>query len=134
MNWLIKFAPFRYSWNDCLLNGQFEIYSVRSYQARNNLKEMKLGEKVLFYHSQKEQKIMGVMKVIEEAHQDFTTNDPKWVSVTFEPIHSFESPITLAQLKEVESFGNLGLIKQPRLSVMPVTESIYNQIVAMGSL
>ena len=87
--WLVKFAPFRYSWQDILRNGKFEIYSVRNAQARNNLRDMKLNDEVLFYHSQKENCIMGKMKVIEEAHQDKTTVDKKWVSVTFEPVESY---------------------------------------------
>lgn len=123
--WLIKFAPFRYSWKDILRNGRFEIYSVRNAQARNNLKKMKLGDIVLFYHSQKEQCIMGKMKVIEEAHQDKTTDDARWLSVTFEPFESFQNPISLAQLKKEKDLQNIGLIKQPRLSVMPLTENEF---------
>ncbi|MCK9452121.1 MAG: EVE domain-containing protein [Bacteroidales bacterium] len=71
--WLIKCVPFRGSWQDILRNGKFEIYAVRNAQARNKLKTMKLNEEVLFYHSQKGNCIMGKMKVIEEAHQDKTT-------------------------------------------------------------
>jgi predicted RNA-binding protein with PUA-like domain len=119
--WLIKFAPFRYSWQDVLRNGKFEIYSVRNFQARNNLKEMKLDDEVLFYHSQEGNCIMGSMKVIEEAHQDKTTVDTKWVSVTFEPIESFENPISLQKIKETAGLENIGLIKQPRLAVMPLS-------------
>lgn len=130
--WLVKFAPFRYSWQDCLANGRFEIYSVRNYQARNNLQEMNLGNRVLFYHSQKERQIMGEMKVVEEAHQDFTTSDERWVSVTFEPVTNFEHPVTLTQLKEDGGFEELGLIRQPRLSVMPVEEELYDKILEMA--
>jgi len=132
-HWLVKFAPFRYSWQDCLANGRFEIYSVRNYQARNNLQEMALGDRVLFYHSQKGRQIMGEMKVIEEAHQDFTTSDERWVSVTFEPITNFDEPVTLTQLKEDGGFEELGLIRQPRLSVMPVEKCLYEKILEMGN-
>lgn len=118
--WLVKFAPFRYSWKDVLRNGKFEIYSVRSPQARNNLKEMKLGDEVLFYHSQQENCIMGKMKVIEEAHQDKTTDDMRWVSVTFEPIETMAIPISLNKIKRTQELENLRLIKQPRLSVMGI--------------
>lgn len=97
--WLIKFAPFRYSWQNVLRNGKFEIYSVRNAQAGNNLKAMQLDDVVLFYHSQEGNEIMGVMKVINEAHQDITTEDPKWVSVTFEPIETFAKPISLQVIK-----------------------------------
>lgn len=78
-DWLVKFAPFRYSWENILRNGKFEIYSVRNPQARNNLKLMRLGDEVLFYHSQEGNCIVGKMKVIEEAHQDKTTADLRWV-------------------------------------------------------
>ncbi len=119
--WLIKFAPFRYSWQDILRMGKFEIYSVRNAQARNNLKAMKLGDEVLFYHSQEGNEIMGIMSVSEEAHQDKTTEDPKWVSVTFEPQKSFLRPISLQEIKSTKGIENIGLIKQPRLAVMKLT-------------
>ncbi len=126
--WLVKFAPFRFSWQDILRLGKFEIYSVRNAQARNNLKEMKLNDEVLFYHSQEEKSIMGNMKVIEEAHQDKTTEDPQWVSVTFEPIHTYKSPILLKKIKESDSLQNIGLIRQPRLAVMKLTKNEFETI------
>ncbi len=126
--WLVKFAPFRYSWQDVLRNGKFEIYSVRNAQARNNLKAMKLGDKVLFYHSQEGNEIMGIMRVIEEAHQDKTTNDPQWVSVTFEPLESFSKPISLQLIKGTKDLENIGLIKQPRLAVMKLTVEEFTLI------
>lgn len=129
--WLVKFAPFRCSWKDILRNGKFEIYSVRNAQARNNLKAMKLGDHVLFYHSQKGNSIMGIMKVIEEAHQDKTTADPKWVSVTFEPIDSFENPISLQKIKGIHGLENIGLIRQSRLSVMKLSKSEYELIITI---
>jgi predicted RNA-binding protein with PUA-like domain len=131
--WLVKFAPFRYSWQDVLRNSKFEIYSVRNAQARNHLKEMKINDEVLFYHSQEGNCIMGKMKVIEEAHQDKTSDDPKWVSVTFEPIESFENPISLQKLKDIKELENMALVKQPRLSVMKLTESEYEIINSMPS-
>lgn len=126
--WLVKFAPFRFSWQDVLRNGKFEIYSVRNAQARNNMKAMKLNDEVLFYHSQEGNSIMGKMKVIEEAHQDKTTIDSRWVSVTFEPMVSFKEPITLKQIKTIESLHNIGLIKQPRLSVLSLTTFEFETI------
>ncbi|MEZ4988525.1 MAG: EVE domain-containing protein [Saprospiraceae bacterium] len=126
--WLVKFAPFRYSWQDVLRNGKFEIYSVRNAQARNNLKEMKLDDKVLFYHSQEGNCVMGIMKVIEEAHQDKTTDAPQWVSVTFEPIDSFKTPVALHIIKQTDGLENIGLIKQPRLAVMKLTENEFRII------
>jgi predicted RNA-binding protein with PUA-like domain len=132
--WLVKFAPFRYSWQDALRNSKFEIYSVRNAQARNNLKEMQIGDEVLFYHSQEGNQIMGKMKVIEEAHQDKTTSDPSWVSVTFEPIESFEKPIPLQKIKELKELESIALIKQPRLAVMKLSNIEYNFILGLNNL
>jgi predicted RNA-binding protein with PUA-like domain len=130
--WLAKFAPFRCSWQDILRNGRFEINSFRNSQARNNLKSMKLGDEVLFYHSQEGNCVMGIMKVIEEAHQDKTTSDPKWVSVTFEPKESFENPISLQKIKGIHGLENIGLIRQPRLSVMNLSKSEYELIISIA--
>lgn len=126
--WLVKFAPFRYSWQDVLRNGKFEIYSVRNAQARNNLMVMKLNDQVLFYHSQEGNCVMGIMKVSVEAHQDKTTDDPKWVSVTFEPIESLKTPVALHIIKQTDGLENIGLIKQPRLAVMKLSENEFNII------
>ena len=89
---------------------------------------MKLGDKVLFYHSQEGNEIMGIMRVIEEAHQDKTTEDPNWASVTFEPIQSFSKPISLQLIKGTKELENIGLIKQPRLSVMELTVEEFTLI------
>ena len=129
--WLVKFAPFRYSWNDCLRYGRFEIYSVRNPQARNNLRTMQLGDLTLFYHSQTEKQVMGIMKVIEEAHQDPTTIDSRWLSVTFEPVRALKRPVTLSQIKAEPELFNIGLVKQQRLAVMPLSAGQFNHIVEM---
>lgn len=129
--WLVKFAPFRYSWQDVLRNGKFEIYSVRNAQARNNLKEMKIGDEVLFYHSQEGNCIMGKMKVVEEAHQDKTTDDIRWISVTFEPIGSLNTPIDLSVIKATKGLENIGLIKQPRLAVIKLGKEEYDLILSL---
>lgn len=131
--WLVKFAPFRYSWDDVLRNGQFEIYSVRNAQARNNLKAMKAYDEVLFYHSQEGNCIMGRMKVIAEAHQDPTTTDARWVSVTFEPVESFEMPIPLTAIKANTILSNIGLIRQPRLAVMKLLKDEYVEILKFNN-
>ena len=127
--WLVKFAPFRYSWEDILRNGRFEIYSVRNAQARNYLKLMELDDEVLFYHSQQGNCIMGKMKVISEAHQDPTTIDKRWLSVTFEPVDTFQRPISLSKIKTTNGLENIGLVKQPRLSVMKLEKEEFERIV-----
>jgi len=130
--WLVKFAPFRYSWHDILRNGKFEIYSVRNAQARNNLKKMVCDDLVLFYHSQEENCIMGMMKVIKEAHQDPTTDDNRWVSVTFEPVESFTNSVFLKQIKLVPELNDISLVKQPRLAVMSLRREHYEKIISLG--
>jgi predicted RNA-binding protein with PUA-like domain len=131
--WLIKFAPFRYSWTDCLRNGKFEIYSVKSPQSRNNLAKMKLEDKVLLYHSQQDLAVMGIMKVIAEAHQDPTTLDNKWLSVTFEPLETLNKPVELLIIKQTKGLENIGLIKQPRVAVMPITKKEFDIILNLGN-
>lgn len=131
--WLVKFAPFRCSWQDILRYGKFEIYAVRNAQARNNLKAMRLDDAVLFYHSQIGNCVMGIMRVEVEAHQDKTTSDQKWVSVTFVPKESFIKPVSLQIIKETPCLKSIGLVKQPRLSVMGLQKLEFSTICQLGS-
>ena len=132
--WLVKFAPFRFSWQKALLNGCFEIYSVRNPQSRNNLRAMQLNDRVLFYHSQVDHAVMGIMKVIREARQDPTTSDTRWVSVTFEPVKTFARPVLLKQIKTIPELQNITLIKQPRVSVMTLSKIEFDLIVSLSIL
>ena len=132
--WLVKFAPFRNSWSDILRYGKFEIYSVRNALARNNLKSMIVGDEALYYHSQEGNCVMGRMKVTEEAHQDKTTLDQRWVSVTFEPVESFITPVSLTQIKETVELRGIGLIKQPRLSVMKLSQIEFQKILELAQM
>jgi len=130
--WLVKFAPFRCSWDDILRNGKFEIYSVHNPQARNNLKSMRLSDEVLFYHSQQGNCIMGKMVVIEEAHQDKTTTDNRWLSVTFEPVETFETPVPLSIIKNLPRLKQTGLIMQPRVAVHSLSKDDFELITTLG--
>lgn len=126
--WIVKFAPFRVSWENILASGKFEIYSVRNAQSRNNLEQMKIGDLAFYYHSQTDKQIMGIMEVMKEAHQDFTTTDPRWKSVTFEPVESLIIPIPLSLIKSTTSLKELFLIRQPRLAVGEITETEFNTL------
>lgn len=126
--WIVKFAPFRVSWENILASGKFEIYSVRNAQSRNNLEQMKIGDLAFYYHSQTDKQIMGIMEVMKEAHQDFTTTDPRWKSVTFEPVESLPIPIPLSLIKSTTSLKELFLIRQPRLAVGEITETEFNTL------
>ena len=132
--WIVKFAPFRVSWEHILASGKFEIYSVRNLQAQKNLKAMNIGDLALFYHSQEGLSVMGCMTVVREAHQDFTTKDERWQSVTFEPVESFASPIPLADIKSRTELQNISLVRQPRLAVGEISEQEYNMIKSLSSL
>ena len=123
--WMVKFAPFRVSWEDILASGKFEIYSLRNPQSRNNLERMKLGDLVFYYHSQTDKQVMGIMQVIREAHQDFTTSDPRWKSVTFEPIETLKTPIQLSTIKKTEKLQQIALVRQPRLAVSELSNEEY---------
>lgn len=125
---MVKFAPFRVSWEDILASGRFEIYSVRNPQSRNNLEQMKLGDMAFYYHSQTDKLVMGIMEVTKEAHQDFTTTDPRWKSVTFEPSETLKHPISLQSIREEESLKNIALIHQPRLAVSELTKEEYETL------
>ena len=132
--WLIKFSPKRSSWVDILVKGKFTMRGVRNYQARNYLKEMALSDSVLYYHSQYELQVMGVMKVIRPAHQDISSSDPKWVSVDFKPVKTLENPVTLKKIKATKELQNIAIIKQPRLSVMPITEYEFNTLLHLSNV
>ena len=131
--WMVKFAPFRVSWEDILASGKFEIYSVRNPQSRNNLEKMKLGDLVFYYHSQTDKQIMGIMQVTREAHQDFTTSDARWKSVTFEPVESLKRPIHLQTIKETKELKQIALVHQPRLAVSELTELEFDTIKNLSS-
>ncbi|RMG76440.1 MAG: EVE domain-containing protein [Bacteroidetes bacterium] len=130
--WLVKSEPYKYSWNDLEKDGKTFWDGVRNYQARNNLKSMKKGDLVLYYHSNEGKEIVGIAKVIKEYYQDPTTDDTRWVAVDIEPYRKFKKPVTLKQIKEDEVLQNIGLIKQPRLSVMPVKREEFDRIVELG--
>jgi predicted RNA-binding protein with PUA-like domain len=93
---------------------------------------MRINDEALFYHSQEGNCVMGRMKVIEEAHQDPTTTDPRWLSVTFEPTHTLKNPVPLAAIKSTPDLSQIALIRQPRLSVSKLTPVEFNRIVELG--
>lgn len=132
--WLIKFSPKRTSWVDILVKGNFTMRSVRNYQARNYLKEMALSDSALYYHSQYELQIMGIMEVIRTAYQDISSSDPKWVSVDFKPVKTLENPVTLKKIKATKELQNIAIIKQPRLAVMPITKYEFDTLLHLSNV
>ena len=128
--WLVKQEPEAYSFDDLVKDGKTDWTGVRNFQARNNLQEMKKGDKVLFYHSVSEKSVVGLAKVSKIAFADPT--DEKWFAVEIAADKKFKKPVTLEQIKANKSLANIGLIKQSRLSVMPLTDDEYQEIVSMS--
>jgi predicted RNA-binding protein with PUA-like domain len=132
--WLVKSEPFKYSWDQFLKDKKTFWDGVRNYQARNNLKAMKKGDLVFFYHSNEGMEIVGIAKVIKEHYQDPTTDDANWVVVDLSPFKTLKHPVSLAQIKSDKKLQNIGLIKQSRLSVMPVKVEEFDYILALSEL
>ncbi len=131
--WLVKSEPFKYSWEKFNKDGRTFWDGVRNYQARNNLREMKEGDLVLFYHSNDGKNVVGVAKVAKESYQDPTTSDPNWVVVDLVPVQSLDKPVSLEQIKAEESLKDISLVRQGRLSVMPLKATEFDKILEMGS-
>jgi len=132
--WLVKSEPFKYSWQKFTEDKKTFWDGVRNYQARNNLRGMKKGDLVLFYHSNEGMEVVGVAEVVKESYQDPTTEDTNWVVVDLKPKFALKKPVTLTQMKTDEILSQTGLIKQSRLSVMPFTEDQFNRVLMLGGM
>ena len=132
--WLLKSEPLTWSWEDQKKAKKTIWDGVRNYQARNNLMKMKKNDKCFFYHSVKEKKIVGIVSVIKEFYPDPTDNTKKFVAVDVRFLKSLPNPITLEQIKKVKQLSHLAIIKQSRLSVMPIDKNSWNLICKMGYL
>ena len=130
--WLVKSEPFKYSWDDFVKEGKSVWDGVRNYQARNNMKEMKKGDWVFFYHSNEGMEVIGLAEVKREFFQDPTTEDPRWVVVEIVPIKKFNNTVTLKMMKSDDRLSNLALIKQSRLSVTPVGKHEFDIILSLA--
>ena len=131
--WLVKSEPHKYSWEKFNEDGRTFWDGVRNFQARNNLKAMKEGDLVLFYHSNEGKEVVGVAKVVKEHYQDPTTEDPNWVVVDLAPVESLSKPVGLDRIKGDERLKDIGLVKQGRLSVMSLKPDEFDRIVELGS-
>lgn len=130
--WLVKSEPSAYSYDDLVKDGSTFWDGVRNYGARNNLKAMKKNDQVLFYHSVNEKAVVGITKVIKEYYQDPTTDDERWVAVDIKPQKRIKKPVTLADIKAEKRLQDIALVRQARLSVMPLDKKAFDLIVKMG--
>jgi predicted RNA-binding protein with PUA-like domain len=130
--WLIKSEPGTYSWDDFVKLGRDHWDGVRNYKARNNIKEMKVGDICLFYHSVKEKSVVGIAEVVKEYYPDPTTDDPRWYVMDVVPVRKLKKPVTLAEVKADGRLDQMKLVTHSRLSVQPVTEEEYGIILQLS--
>lgn len=130
--WLVKSEPDAYSWERFVKEGKTMWEGVRNYQARNNLKEMKKGDMVLFYHSVSAKEVMGIAKVVKEHYPDPTADDDRWVVVDLVPVDTLSKPVRLEQIKKDDRLENIALVKQSRLSVMPLKNDEFDIILQLS--
>lgn len=130
--WLIKSEPYKYHWDDLVKDGQTHWDGVRNYSARLHMMDMKLGDLLLFYHSNEGKEVVGVAKVVNEHYPDPTSDDPKWVVVDVAPEHKLKKPVTLAEIKAEPTLSEMKLVKIGRLSVAPVTKAEFDKVIEMS--
>ena len=130
--WLVKSEPNTYGWEQLEKDGKTVWDGVRNYAARNNLKAMKKGDEVLFYHSNEGLEIVGIAKVIKEHYKDPTSNEEAWVAVDLKPHKKLKNPVPLTEMKKDKRLANMDLIRLGRLSVQAVKESEWKVIMEMA--
>jgi predicted RNA-binding protein with PUA-like domain len=128
--WMVKQEPEAYSFDDLVAEGKTDWTGVRNFQARNNLKAMKKGDKVLFYHSVSEKAVVGIAEVSKESYPDPT--DEKWIAVEVKPVKKLKKPVTLQDVKANHALANIALVRQSRLSVIPLTKDEYEEVLSMA--
>ncbi len=130
--WLVKSEPGTWSWDDQVRDGTTHWDGVRNYQASNNLKAMKKGDLCFFYHSVNEKRIVGIVEVVKEYYPDHTDASGRFGMVDLKAVKPFEQPVSLAEIKAEPRLEEMALIRQSRLSVMPVSEEQWSLILSMG--
>ena len=131
--WLLKSEPDAWSWDNQVKEGASMWDGVRNYQARNNLKEMKKNDVCFFYHSVTERSIVGIVKVVKEYYPDPTDKTGRFVVVDVKSIKKLKNPVSLDQIKENSKLQDIALIKQSRLSVMPLKKTEWEIIIKMSN-
>ena len=131
--WLVKTEPDAYSWRKLAEDGTGMWDGLRNFQARNNLKKMRRGDLVLFYHSNVGLEVVGVAKVSKESYPDPTAKGGPWVAVDFEPVKPLDRPVPLKEIKKDPRLRNMILVSHSRLSVMPVAKDEFKTIVGLGA-
>jgi predicted RNA-binding protein with PUA-like domain len=131
--WLIKSEPFKYSWSQFEADTRTFWDGVRNYQARNNLRDMEEGDLCLFYHSNEGKEVVGVAQVVKSAYPDPTSEEQQWLVVDVVPMLKLKNPVSLSLIKSDPRLSDIGLIKQPRLSVIAISEGHFNTIIELAN-
>ena len=131
--WLVKQEPGDYSWDDFVSDGGTKWTGVRNFAARNNLRRMQNGDRVLFYHSGEDKAVVGIAKVTHTAYRDATAKEGDWSAVDLAPVKPLPTPVTLAEIKSEPKLANIALVRLSRLSVQPLGAKEFDLIVRMGS-
>ena len=129
--WLVKSEPDSYSWDDLVAEGKTSWTGVRNFTARNNLRNMHVGDEVLFYHSVTDKAVVGIAKVVRAAYPDPTAKEGDWSAVDLAPIKRLRNPVTLDQIKTKRSLKNISLVRQSRLSVHALAAAEFREIVLL---
>ena len=130
--WLVKSEPASYSWDDLVAEGKTSWTGVRNFTARNNLRSMRVGDEVLFYHSVTDKAVVGIAKVVRAAYPDSTAKEGDWSTVDLAPIKQLHNPVTLDQIKARRPLKNISLVRQSRLSVHAFTAAEFREIVRLA--
>lgn len=130
--WLVKSEPYKYAFATLIRDGQTMWDGVRNYEARNNLRAMKVGDLILFYHSNEGKEIVGVARVVREAYADPTAEGEDWSVVDIEPVKALKAPVSLDAIRAEPRLAEIALLKRSRLSVVPVSKADFELILEMG--
>jgi predicted RNA-binding protein with PUA-like domain len=131
-HWLVKSEPCKYAWEALVADKSTYWDGVRNAQARNNLQAMKKGDLVLYYHSNEGKEVVGVARVSREHYPDPTTDDERWVVVDVAPVKALKEAVTLATIKADPALKDVALVRQSRLSVMPIDKKHFDRILKLG--
>lgn len=132
--WLVKSEPFKYSWDQMVADGRTHWDGVRNYQAANNLKAMELGDRAFFYHSNEGKEIVGVVEIARTAYPDPSDETGRFVMVDVKPLMAVPKPVTLAEIKADPRLAEFALVRQSRLSVVPVRDAEWAMLCAMAGM
>lgn len=133
-HWLMKSEPFKYSWDQLVADGRTHWDGVRNHQASNNMKAMKRGDRAFFYHSNEGLAVVGIMEVVKEYYPDHTDPSGRFGMVDVKPVIPLKTPVTLAQIKAEPRLADIPLVRQSRLSVMPIDDKSWRLICEMGGV